>query len=129
MINKALDLPFDEPQETYSTSMHLFHDLGIPEGTKGRIVPPAPAPEKRDQDRRDRAPRERAPRNRTRQRTRTRGGAQVAASGDQPPVVPAGKAGDTSDRPAGQSRNRNRRRRRRSGSGGAGAATTETAAS
>ena len=42
MINKALDLPFDEPQETYSTSEHLFHDLGIPPGTKGRIVDPAP---------------------------------------------------------------------------------------
>ncbi|MDQ2676574.1 MAG: DEAD/DEAH box helicase, partial [Actinomycetota bacterium] len=36
MINKALDLPFDEPQETYSTSEHLFHDQGIPPGTKGR---------------------------------------------------------------------------------------------
>ena len=29
MINKTLDLPFDEPQETYSTSEHLFHDQGI----------------------------------------------------------------------------------------------------
>ena len=43
MINKALDLPFDEPQETYSTSEHLFHDLGIPPGTKGRIVDPRAA--------------------------------------------------------------------------------------
>ena len=42
MINKTLDLPFDEPQETYSTSEHLFHDQGIPPGTKGRIVDPAP---------------------------------------------------------------------------------------
>jgi superfamily II DNA/RNA helicase len=39
MINKALDLPFDEPQETYSTSEHLYHDQGIAPGTKGRIVP------------------------------------------------------------------------------------------
>ena len=38
MINKTLDLPFPEPQETYSTSEHLFHDQGIPAGTKGRIV-------------------------------------------------------------------------------------------
>ena len=43
VINKALDLPFDEPQETYSTSEHLYHDLGIPPGTKGRIVDPAAA--------------------------------------------------------------------------------------
>ncbi|BFO15089.1 hypothetical protein SHKM778_14770 [Streptomyces sp. KM77-8] len=35
MINKALDLGFSDPPETYSTSPHLFSDLGIPEGTKG----------------------------------------------------------------------------------------------
>src|SRR5689334_7936633 len=39
MINKALDLPFDEPLETYSSSEHFFHDLGIPPGTKGRVIP------------------------------------------------------------------------------------------
>jgi hypothetical protein len=39
MINKALDLPFDEPQETYSSSEHFFHDMGIPPGTKGRLIP------------------------------------------------------------------------------------------
>ncbi|MFD6534701.1 DEAD/DEAH box helicase [Streptomyces sp. NPDC060184] len=40
LINKALDLKFPDPQETYSTSPHLFSDLGIPEGTKG-ILPRA----------------------------------------------------------------------------------------
>ncbi|MDQ3663557.1 MAG: DEAD/DEAH box helicase, partial [Actinomycetota bacterium] len=30
MINRELGLPFEEPQETYSTSEHLYHDLGIP---------------------------------------------------------------------------------------------------
>ncbi|WP_251020393.1 DEAD/DEAH box helicase [Streptomyces sp. ISL-98] len=40
LINKALDLPFDEPEETYSTSAHLFEILGIPAGTKG-ILPRA----------------------------------------------------------------------------------------
>ncbi|MFF6951392.1 DEAD/DEAH box helicase [Streptomyces iakyrus] len=35
LINKALDLGFNDPPETYSTSPHLFTDLGIPEGTKG----------------------------------------------------------------------------------------------
>ena len=49
MINKTLDLPFDEPQETYSTSEHLFHDQGIPPGTKGRIVDPAPQPPREPQ--------------------------------------------------------------------------------
>ncbi|MEC9052996.1 MAG: DEAD/DEAH box helicase, partial [Actinomycetota bacterium] len=46
LINKALDLPFDEPQETYSTSEHLFHDQGIAPGTKGRIVDPKPVEKK-----------------------------------------------------------------------------------
>ena len=43
VINKALDLPFDELVETYSTSDHLYNDLGIPKGISGRLVPPAPA--------------------------------------------------------------------------------------
>ena len=39
LINKALDLPFDEPAETYSSSEHFFHDMGITPGTTGRLVP------------------------------------------------------------------------------------------
>ncbi|MEV6735670.1 DEAD/DEAH box helicase, partial [Streptomyces sp. NPDC051104] len=35
LINKALQLDFNDPVETYSSSPHLFSDLGIPEGTKG----------------------------------------------------------------------------------------------
>ncbi|WP_030614756.1 DEAD/DEAH box helicase [Streptomyces achromogenes] len=38
LINKALQLDFHEPVETYSSSPHLFTDLGIPAGTKG-ILP------------------------------------------------------------------------------------------
>ena len=37
LIDKALDLGFPEPIETYSSSPHLFSDLDIPEGTKGRL--------------------------------------------------------------------------------------------
>lgn len=37
LINKTLGLPFDEPVETYSSSPHLYSDLDIPEGTKGRL--------------------------------------------------------------------------------------------
>ncbi|MER7789346.1 DEAD/DEAH box helicase [Streptomyces sp. NPDC097640] len=40
LINKALDLPFNEPEETYSTSEHLFELLNIPEGTTG-VLPRA----------------------------------------------------------------------------------------
>ena len=114
MINKALDLPFDEPQETYSTSEHLFHDLGIPAGTKGRIVDRRAGGAQAAQGRR-RAPgalrrpagpqpvavavadpRWRAGRSR-------RGAATTAA--------PAASETDGAERPAGQSRNRRRRRR------------------
>ncbi len=44
VINKTLDLPFHEPVETYSTSPHLFSDLNIPEGVKGRIAEPSDHP-------------------------------------------------------------------------------------
>jgi superfamily II DNA/RNA helicase len=37
MINKALDLPFPEPEETYSTSAHLFVELEIPTTVTGRL--------------------------------------------------------------------------------------------
>ncbi|QYH36748.1 DEAD/DEAH box helicase [Salinibacterium sp. M195] len=36
-INKALEMGIPEPTETYSSSPHLFSDLDIPEGTKGRL--------------------------------------------------------------------------------------------
>ncbi|MEU9334217.1 DEAD/DEAH box helicase [Streptomyces sp. NPDC048290] len=38
LINKALELNFNDPPETYSTSPHLFAELSIPAGTKG-ILP------------------------------------------------------------------------------------------
>ena len=37
-IDKALELGVPEPVETYSSSPHLFTDLDIPVGTKGRIA-------------------------------------------------------------------------------------------
>jgi superfamily II DNA/RNA helicase len=38
LIARALDMPMD-PAETYSSSPHLFSELNIPEGTKGRLKP------------------------------------------------------------------------------------------
>src|SRR3954464_4542403 len=61
MINKTLDLPFEEPQETYSTSEHLFHDLGIAPGTKGRIVPAKPVERAERPARSDRSERSERP--------------------------------------------------------------------
>ncbi|MFG2788600.1 DEAD/DEAH box helicase [Streptomyces sp. NPDC048419] len=40
LINKALELNFNNPPETYSTSPHLFEELNIPAGTKG-VLPRA----------------------------------------------------------------------------------------
>jgi superfamily II DNA/RNA helicase len=121
MINKTLDLPFDEPQETYSTSEHLFHDQGIPPGTKGRLVPEKPReprePRESRGDRGDRGGRGGDRRERgdrpQRDRSRTRGGARVAD--DQASAAVAPGAAEQSD--GGAPRTRNRRRRRRSGSG------------
>ncbi|MEU5576994.1 DEAD/DEAH box helicase [Streptomyces huasconensis] len=40
LINKALDLGFNDPVETYSSSPHLYEELNIPAGTKG-VLPRA----------------------------------------------------------------------------------------
>ena len=37
LINKALDLGYPEPEETYSSSPHLYEQLNIPEGTRGTL--------------------------------------------------------------------------------------------
>jgi superfamily II DNA/RNA helicase len=134
MINKALDLPFDEPQETYSTSEHLFHDQGIAPGTKGRIVDPAPAPPREERkprpdrgdrsdrgDRGDRGDRERSSNDRparNRSRSRTRNGQPVEGEAAATSGEGQAKAG---------SGNRNRRRRRRPSGGGQGSAPAASA--
>jgi hypothetical protein len=42
LINRALDMGIPEPTETYSSSPHLYVDLDIPEGTKGRLKTAGP---------------------------------------------------------------------------------------
>jgi len=37
LINRALDMGQPDPVETYSSSPHLYVDLNIPEGSKGRL--------------------------------------------------------------------------------------------
>ena len=55
VINRILDLPFGEIEESYSTSPHLLADLGVPEGATGRLV--APRPRDEQDSRRDRVDR------------------------------------------------------------------------
>jgi superfamily II DNA/RNA helicase len=44
LINRALEFGQPEPTETYSSSPHLYSDLDIPQGTKGRLKPASTAP-------------------------------------------------------------------------------------
>ncbi|MGW4472409.1 DEAD/DEAH box helicase [Nonomuraea sp. NPDC004354] len=104
MINNMLGLDFMEPEETYSTSPHVYSELGIPEGTKG-VLPRAArsraglAAEEledlgetgrsRSRGRKDREERETRPARTPRQRRRTRGGRSTEAGADElVPTVP-----------------------------------------
>ena len=124
VINKALDLPFDEPAETYSSSEHFFHDQGIPPGVKGRIAPEKPREEKKSDDRGARSERsEKSDRpRRNRSRSRTRGGEPV--DGDAPAKTSDGDQSPSNDSHGSESgegdQNRPRRRRRRRSGSSAG---------
>ena len=139
VINKALDLDFEEIVETYSSSPHLLTDLDIPEGTKGRLQPPKPKDDSerhgkgkdhhgrhRDGERKERG--ERPKRNRRRLRNgeivdgeqpagSAASAAPVATEDTSAPVQQAGADdADQSDRPR-------RRRRRSRGAGPSGEAS------
>ncbi|MGW2649517.1 DEAD/DEAH box helicase [Streptomyces sp. NPDC001393] len=143
LINKALELDFNDPVETYSSSPHLFTDLGIPAGTKG-VLPRSErtragldAEELEDlgetggrgargrgrggRGERDSRPesgtaeRERTART-PRRRRRTRGGAPVdAAATTAVPASESGAAEATGVEESGASRTLRRRRRTRGG--------------
>ncbi len=111
LINRALDMGIPEPTETYSSSPHLFTDLDIPEGTKGRLpgAPPARA--------RDAAPS--SARNDGRPpRSGDRGGRPAQGSGSRPArqhstdaVRDSASGGGTHDGAAPSRRSRTRTRR------------------
>jgi superfamily II DNA/RNA helicase len=151
LINKMLELPFNAPEETYSTSGHLYELLGIPAGTTG-ILPRAErtragldAEEIEDlgetggrarrgggrapgaQDRPQRIPAQQ------RQRRRTRGGALVEGAAE--PTAAAGTAMDTAEGhdPARDAEDTavqgpRRRRRTRTGARTAGGVAQDTVA-
>ncbi|WP_433232630.1 DEAD/DEAH box helicase [Actinomadura formosensis] len=145
LINGTLDLPFGDPEETYSTSPHFFATLGIPEGTKGTL----PKEQRhgragldaeeledigetgkarshvRDRDRDRDRDRER-PRPRRRSRSRTRAGKPVEATATE-----AEAAADASVVDAVATERKRSRTRRRTRAGkpttGTAAETAETA--
>ena len=73
MINETLGLPFEQPEETYSTSPHLYHDLGIDPAAQGTMRPSKPLTSKRpDESSASKSARTRPDTNPTRTRTRRR---------------------------------------------------------
>jgi superfamily II DNA/RNA helicase len=140
MINKALDLPFDEPAETYSSSEHFAHDMGIAPGIKGRVIPEGQIVIPRQPHKDDRGGKG--------GRGGSGGGRGDSGSGrgssgggrdggnrggrgrgeSRPPTsdaAPAADSGQTEDRPAREPRNRSRRRTRGGGEGSAAQAAAE----
>ncbi|OBI40319.1 DEAD/DEAH box helicase [Mycobacterium kyorinense] len=111
MIDKALGLGCPDPAETYSSSPHLYTELGIPTEARGKVGAPRKSPVKRAPSSDGDAQR---PRKSTRSRRRTRGGKPAtghpdggaATNGDAPAETPAGAS-------AGESTHNGRRRRRR----------------
>ena len=109
LINRALDMGQPEPVETYSSSPHLYTDLDIPVGSKGRLKPsPAPKVEVAA----SRPPREArsGDRDRDRQRSRTRGAPHSPSTGER--AHEAGAPGAGTHDGAAPARRRNRTRRR-----------------
>ncbi|MFE5548797.1 DEAD/DEAH box helicase [Streptomyces sp. NPDC056534] len=146
LINKALELDFHDPVETYSSSPHLYEELDIPAGTKG-ILPRAErtraglgAEELEDLGepggRRARGPKndrterteERPERTRTpRQRRRTRGG-EPDATASAASAAPAVETAPVTDEAQAESGPRTPRRRRRTRVGAPGSAPVTQAA-
>lgn len=83
LINRALEFGQPEPTETYSSSPHLFTDLDIPAGTKGRLPGAAPAAAAPPRSRPSTESGDRSPRDGNRRR-RPRGGQDDAAKQEAP---------------------------------------------
>lgn len=79
LINNALDFQLPEPPETYSSSPHLFSDLDIPKGTKGRIKQATKPAQQSQQQTSEQT----AGRSRSRRRARTGQGGSTANNAAQ----------------------------------------------
>ncbi|OBB33444.1 ATP-dependent RNA helicase [Mycolicibacterium peregrinum] len=130
MIDKALGLNCPDPSETYSSSPHIYEELGIPTDATGTIGDPRKAKAKAspDEKRISSADSEGRPaKTRTRTRRRTRGGesatghpegAAPAAEGTD--SAPATESADTTGDASSAGRRRRRRRPRKTETATAG---------
>ncbi len=111
LIDKGLEMGVGDPVETYSSSPHLYADLDIPAGTKGRL-PGSHSPAVRDSGR-PAADRPRSAGDRPRRddgpRREGQGRADLPAREPRTPAAEAGADGAP----------HKRRRRRRGGTGAA----------
>ncbi len=126
LINRALEMNIPEPVETYSSSPHLFSDLDIPAGSKGRLkATPIPKAEKDASH----PPRE---------RSRSRSGSAMSGDSSRPPRErtrrsESADSGPVQDAPAASDSAevsppaaKRRRRRRRSGGAGQGGGSSSS---
>jgi superfamily II DNA/RNA helicase len=142
LINKALGLDFDEPQETYSTSPWVRSDLDIPEEATGRLPRSQRTREGLEAEqledlgetgKKNRSGRQGsgpgrqtegeqpAGARKSRPRRRTRGGGAAAATGVDAPVAAAPSGAEGAEGAEGAATPRRRRRRRGGANRGGGA--------
>jgi superfamily II DNA/RNA helicase len=125
LINRALEFGQPEPTETYSSSPHLYTDLDIPEGTKGRLKT-TPKPKVESEVAKQGKPEGEGGGSSRRRRTRTRANWATDASAAQPATKEP--AAGTHDGQGAEHHDGNaaprRRRRRRGGSRPAGQSPT-----
>ena len=116
-IDKALGLACPDPSETYSSSPHLYEELGIPTDAKGTIGEPQKAQAKRAPADK---PADKPARNRTRNRRRTRGGQVAAGHPEATPEQSAPAEDDATADGASPAKRRRRRRPRKAAAANAG---------
>ncbi len=126
LINRALEMGIPEPTETYSSSPHLYEELNIPVGAKGRLKSTPAAPHLEREPRTSDAGSSRSGSGDRPPRQRSRGGSGGSGSGSASggttsTGAPRQEGGGTHDGTASTRRRRTRRR-------GAGGAATPPAA-
>ena len=127
LINRALEFGQPEPVETYSSSPHLYADLNIPAGTKGRVAKGPQTATVRTQDaKKDGAKKDgdASPRRRRRRGGSAAGSAEGGADQSRPAEGGGTHDGGGSEHHSGNAAPQRRRRRRRPAGGEGGAPAT-----